>query len=55
VRLKELHANITPELQRIGLGDLHAQDLQNCLCELDKYLREKLGEGHPKRRFTPRT
>jgi alpha-glutamyl/putrescinyl thymine pyrophosphorylase clade 1 len=54
VRLKELHKNITPELERIGLGDLHAQDLQNCLCELDEYLREKSGEGHPKRRFVPK-
>jgi hypothetical protein len=53
VQLRELHENITPELQRIGLGDLHAQDLQNCLCELDKYLRAKLGEGRPKRRFIP--
>jgi hypothetical protein len=35
----------------MGLGDLHAQDLQNCLCEVDKYLRAKLGEGKPKRRF----
>ena len=53
VRLRELQMDITPELQRIDLGDLHAQDLQNCLCELDKYLRAQLGEGHPKRRFTP--
>jgi alpha-glutamyl/putrescinyl thymine pyrophosphorylase clade 1 len=52
VRLKELHESIKPELQRVGLGDLHAQDLQNCLCEFDKYQRVKLGEGHPKRRFS---
>ena len=44
-------AAIRPELHRIGLGDLHAQDPQNCLCEVDKYLRAKLGEGRPKRRF----
>jgi len=42
---------IRPELERIGLGDLHCQDLQNCLCELDKFLRGKLGEGKPKRQF----
>lgn len=27
---------------------LHAQDLQNCLCEFDKYMRVKLGEGRPR-------
>jgi len=37
-----LHRLLTPE---------HASDFQNVLCEVDKYLREKLGEGHPKQRF----
>jgi hypothetical protein len=27
---------------------MHAQDLQNCLCEFDKYERARLGEGTPK-------
>lgn len=27
---------------------MHAQDLQNCLCEFDKYERVRLGEGRPK-------
>jgi 5-hmdU DNA kinase-like protein len=48
---RRFEAAIRPELQRIGLGDLHCQDLQNVLCETDKYLRTKLGEGKPKRRF----
>ena len=26
----------------------HAQDLQNCLCEFDKYERTRLGEGRPR-------
>jgi len=34
---------------------LCAQDLQSCLCELDKFERVRLGEGKPKRRFVPRT
>ena len=51
--LGKLHEAIVPELERIGLSDLHAQDLQNCLCETDKYLRVKLGEGKPRRRFRP--
>ena len=51
---RHLRERIMPELERIGLGDLHAQDLQNCLCEFDKYERVRLGEGKPKRRFVPR-
>lgn len=31
---------------------LHAQDLQNCLCEFDKYMRVRLGEGTPKQKYT---
>lgn len=27
---------------------VHAQDLQNCLCEFDKYERVRLGEGRPR-------
>jgi hypothetical protein len=49
--LRRLRDQIEPELERIGLGDLHAQDLQNCLCEFDKYERVRLGEGKPKRKF----
>ena len=48
---RQLRKQIMPELDRIGLGDLHAADLQNCLCEMDKYERVRLGEGKPKRRF----
>ena len=38
---RRLHEQIKPELERIGLGDLHAQDLQNCLCEFHKYVLVK--------------
>jgi hypothetical protein len=31
--------------------NLHAQDLQNCLCEYDKYERVRLGEGVPKQKY----
>lgn len=31
--------------------ELHAQDVQNCLCEFDKYERVRLLEGNPKRRY----
>lgn len=33
--------------QNTGL-DLHAQDVQNCMCEYDKYCRVKLNEGYPR-------
>lgn len=33
---------------------LHAQDLQNCLCEFDKYERVRLGEGTPKQLYKER-
>lgn len=32
---------------------LTAQDLQNCLCEFDKYERARLGEGAPKQIYKP--
>ena len=34
-------------------GGYHAQDLQNCLCEFDKYERARLGEGKPKQLYVP--
>jgi hypothetical protein len=30
---------------------MHAQDLQNCLCEFDKYERVRLGEGRPRNNY----
>lgn len=32
---------------------LTAQDIQNCLCEFDKYERARLGEGEPKQLYKP--
>jgi hypothetical protein len=40
---------------RLTMEPLTAQDLQNCLCEFDKYERIRLGEGRPKQRYTPRS
>jgi hypothetical protein len=54
VAFRKLHEAIKPDLGRLGLSDLHAQDLQNCLCEFDKWMRVEGGEGKPKRRFVPR-
>lgn len=33
---------------------IHAQDVQNCLCEYDKYCRVKLGEGKPRSSYNGR-
>lgn len=52
--LARLIEAMAPELERIGIGRLCAQDVQNCLCEFDKHERVRLGEGKPKRRFVPR-
>lgn len=30
------------------LNALHLQDVQNCLCEFDKFMRVRLGEGRPR-------
>lgn len=35
-------------------ASLHAQDLQNCLCEFDKYERILHGEGRPKQKYPGR-
>lgn len=40
-------------IKRLGTEyeDLTALDVQNCLCEVDKYLRVKNGEGRPRARY----
>jgi len=35
--------------------DITAMDVQNCLCEFDKYQRVKLGEGRPRSQYAPET
>jgi len=36
---------IAPALAEAGLPKIHAQDVQNCLCEFHKYEKVRLGEG----------
>lgn len=48
--LAELRAALLPKLPK-GLRDLHAQDVQNCLCEFDKYERIRNNEGRPKQGY----
>ena len=49
--LQVLHKNIEPLVKKAGMPRLHAQDLQNCLCEFDKYERTRLGEGRPRSKY----
>jgi hypothetical protein len=41
-------------IERMGADyeDLTALDVQNCLCEVDKYLRVKLEQGRPRARYS---
>lgn len=50
--LRSLHAQIIPLLNGLP-KPLDSQNLQNCLCEFDKYMRAKLGEGRPKQTYIP--
>ena len=43
-----LRDKIRPMVLQAGMPDIHAQDLQNALCEFDKYERVRLGEGRPR-------
>jgi hypothetical protein len=43
-----LHQSVQVRLAPLGMPPLCAQDLQNCLCEFDKYERVRLGEGTPR-------
>jgi len=47
-----LHGEIADDLVKAGIGELHAQDLQNCLCEFARYEKLRLVEGTA-RRFVP--
>lgn len=46
--LMELAQPINSMIREADMPPLHAQDLQNCLCEFDKYERTRLGEGRPR-------
>lgn len=46
--LATLKHQVDPVIYKARMETLHAQDLQNCLCEFDKYERVRLGEGRPR-------
>lgn len=47
----DLQHQIDPLIFAARMPRLHSQDLQNCLCEFDKYERIRLGEGRLKQRY----
>ncbi len=46
--LATLKSKVDPMLAKAGMPPMHAQDLQNCLCEFDKHQRVLRGEGKPR-------
>ena len=52
IKLMELKARISPTIEiEWKMPRISAQDLQNCLCEFDKYERVRLGEGRPRSHY----
>lgn len=51
--LRAIRGEVNDRLVTEGMDKLHAQDLQNCLCEFDKYERARLKEGRPKQKYVP--
>jgi hypothetical protein len=49
--LIRLRDTIMPCLKDTALYNAHAQDVQNWLCEFDKFERGRLGEGRPKQTY----
>jgi hypothetical protein len=53
-QLIRLSDTVTPALEKKGIGRLHNQDLQNCLCEHSKYIKAARGIGRPRQTFKHR-
>lgn len=51
--LDRMIKEVTPLLP--DLGPYHAQDWQNVMCEFDKWMRVRLGEGRPRSLYKPDT
>jgi hypothetical protein len=49
--LARLHAVVRPIMAEVCKPEMHAQDLQNCLCEYFKYEKVRLGEGRPRSKY----
>jgi len=53
-KLIRLRDKIMPRLKYTKLYEAHAQDVQNWLCEFDKYERVRLGQGPAKQKYNGR-
>lgn len=51
ITMYTLSAEMATIFKQRKMERLHNQDLQNCLCEFDKYERVRLGEGTPRARY----
>jgi hypothetical protein len=49
--MTRLYSQISGMIHTAGMPPLHAQDLQNCLCEFDKYERVRRRQGKPRSRY----
>ena len=52
IEMREWYTDIVLDLGS-EFSDISLHDVQNCLCEVDKYLRAETGEGRPRSGFTP--
>src|SRR5699024_8037432 len=50
-QLDALYVAVLERGPKYGLPPLHAQDIQNCLCEYSKYAKVVDGTGTPKQRY----
>jgi len=51
IQLIKLNQHVTYRLEEMGIGRLHNQDLQNCLCEFSKFTKVARGVGRPRQIF----
>lgn len=51
IHLENIHYELDKLLEENTMPKIHAQDVQNCLCEFDKYERVRLGQGRLRGKF----
>ncbi len=49
--INNLQVRVNKILKSTVVGKLHAQDVQNCLCEFDKYVRTLTGHSTPRQKY----
>ncbi len=50
-QMVKLKTELNSALGKSSVSGLHMQDIQNCLCEFDKYMRVSTGTGRSKRKY----